>query len=389
MPTPIRRRHALAGLGALSLARWAGAQSTAPQASPSGDRGDIVIGQSAHLSGPLAGTLKAVLRGQELALEEFNRRGGVGGRRVKLVTLDDAYDPKRCVENVNTLIERDKAVALFGLASTANVGAVLPILAEKKVPLVGVYTGAPALRAKQHPYFFTAMASYRDEVVQMVRNLATVGRTKLAVAYHDSPFGQLMLPVVEEVCREQGSALVAKAALDIPGQNSAAVAQALVSGSPQGTPQAVLFIAFGPALVPFVKAARAQLGVPVYALSIANSKPLVDALGDEARGLAFTQTVPYAMRATTTLTRDYAAAMERARLPADFDHFFGYLNLRVLLELLKRAGKGVNSQSLVAGIEGLGKVDLGGYTVNFGPQNHHGSSYVDLLIVGPGGRFIR
>ena len=382
MPAPIHRRQALAALGALSVSPWSRAQGEAASA---GKGTDIVIGQSAHLSGPLSGTLKAVLRGQELALDEFNRRGGVGGRRVKLVTLDDAYDPKRCVDNVNTLIERDKAVALFGLASTANVGAVLPILAEKKVPLVGVYTGAPALRAKQHPYFFTAMASYRDEVVQMVKNLATVGRTKLAVAYHDSPFGQLMLPVVEEVCREQGSALVAKAALDIPGQQSAAVVQALA----QGAPQAVLFIAFGPALVPFVKAARVQVGVPVYALSIANSKALIDALGDEARGLAFTQTVPYAMRATSTLTRDYAAAMERAKLPADFDHFFGYLNLRVLLELLKRAGKGVNPQGLVAAIEGVGKLDLGGYTVNFGPQNHHGSSFVDLLIVGPGGRFIR
>lgn len=382
MPAPIHRRHALAALGALSVSPWSRAQG---EPAAAGKSADIVIGQSAHLSGPLSGTLKAVLRGQELALEEFNRRGGVGGRRVKLVTLDDAYDPKRCVENVNTLIERDKAVALFGLASTANVGAVLSILADKKVPLVGVYTGAPALRTKQHPYFFTAMASYRDEVVQMVKNLATVGRTKLAVAYHDSPFGQLMLPVVEEVCREQGSVLVAKAALDIPGQQSAAVVQALA----QGAPQAVLFIAFGPALVPFVKAARAQVGVPVYALSIANSKALIDALGDEARGLAFTQTVPYAMRATTTLTRDYAAAMERVKLPADFDHFFGYLNLRVLLELFKRAGKGVTSQSLVNTIEGLGKVDLGGYTLNFGPQNHHGSSFVDLLIVGPGGRFIR
>ena len=382
MPAPIHRRRALAALAALSVSPWSRAQS---EPAAVGKGADIVIGQSAHLSGPLAGTLKSVLRGQELVLEEFNRRGGVGGRRVKLVTLDDAYDPKRCVENVNTLIERDKAVALFGLASTANVGAVLPVLTETKVPLVGVYTGAPALRAKQHPYFFTAMASYRDEVVQMVKNLATVGRTKLAVAYHDSPFGQLMLPVVEEVCREQGSALVAKAALDIPGQQSAAVVQALA----QGAPQAVLFIAFGPALVPFVKAARAQVGVPVYALSIANSKALIDGLGDEARGLAFTQTVPYAMRATSTLTRDYAAVMERAKLPPDFDHFFGYLNLRVLLELLKRAGKGVTSQGLVSTIEGLGKLDLGGYTVNFGPQNHHGSSFVDLLIVGPGGRFIR
>jgi branched-chain amino acid transport system substrate-binding protein len=378
MPSLSDRRACLRTLAVLAAA------PLAARGAPAAAADDIVIGQSAHLSGPLAPTLQAVLKGQELALDEFNRKGGVGGRKVRLVTLDDAYDPKRCVENVNTLIERDKVTALFGLASTANVAAVLPLLAEKKVPLVGVYTGAPALRAKQHPYFFTAMASYRDEVVKMVRNLATVGRTKIALAYHNSPFGQLMLPVVEEVCKEQGATLVAKAPLDIPGQESAAVCQQLAAAQPQ----AVIFMAFGPALVPFARAARAYLSVPVYAPSIANSKQLLEALGDDARGLAFTQNVPYPMRATTPVTKDYWAAMERARLTVDFDHFFGYLNMRVLLETLKRAGKAVTAQTLPGAIEAMGKVDLGGYQLGFSPTNHHGSNFVDLLIVGPGGRFI-
>jgi ABC-type branched-subunit amino acid transport system substrate-binding protein len=378
MPSLPDRRACLRTLAALAAA------PLAARAAPAAAADDIVIGQSAHLSGPLAPTLLAVLKGQELAIDEFNRKGGVGGRKVRLVTLDDAYDPKRCVENVNTLIERDKVTALFGLASTANVAAVLPLLAEKKVPLVGVYTGAPALRAKQHPYFFTAMASYRDEVVKMVRNLATVGRMKIALAYHNSPFGQLMLPVVEEVCKEQGASLVAKAPLDIAGQESAAVCQQLAAAQPQ----AVIFMAFGPALVPFTRAARAYLSVPVYAPSIANSKQLLEALGDDARGLAFAQNVPYPMRATTPVTKDYWGVMQKAGLTIDFDHFFGYLNMRVLLETLKRAGKSVTAQNLPGAIEAMGKVDLGGYTLNFSPTNHHGSNFVDLLIVGPGGRFI-
>jgi branched-chain amino acid transport system substrate-binding protein len=381
MPHSTQRRACLRGLGALAATAFA---ARSGWANPAGTD-DIVIGQSAHLTGPLAATLKAVLKGQELALEDFNRKGGVAGRKVKLITLDDAYDPKRCVENVNTLIDKERVTALFGLASTANVAAVLPLIAEKKVPLVGVYTGAPALRAKQHPFFFTAMASYRDEVVQMVRNLSTVGRTKIALAYHNSPFGQLMLPVVEEVCKEQGSTLVAKAALDLPGQESAAVCQQLAASNPQ----AVIFMAFGPALIPFARAARAFLSVPVYAPSIANSHQLLTALGDDARGLAFTQNVPYPMRATTPITKEYAAVMDKAKLPIDFDHFFGYLNMRVLLETLKRAGKGVTSASLPGAIESMGKVDLGGFTLNFSPTNHHGSNFVDLLIVGPGGRFIR
>lgn len=385
MTTALRRRDCLAGLGALAFSPFAltpGSAAAQPQAAAGS--GDISIGQSAHLSGPLAQTFKPVIRGQELALEEFNRRGGVGGRKVKLITLDDAYDPKRCVENVNTLIDKHQVTALFGLASTANVAAVLPILAEKKVPLVGVYTGAPALRARQHPYFFTTMASYRDEIAMMVKNLATVGRTRLAVAYHDSPFGQLMLPVVEEVCKELGTQVVAKAPLDIPGANSVAVTQSLATGNPQ----AVILLAFGPALVPFVKATRAYLGVPLYALSIANARALIEALGDESRGLAFTRVVPNAMRATTPLTKDYQAVMTRAKLPIDFDHSFGYVNFRVMLELLKYGGRNVTSQSLVTTIEGLGKIDIGGFQLSFSPQNHHGATFVDMLMVGPGARYI-
>ncbi|HJV60692.1 MAG TPA: ABC transporter substrate-binding protein [Albitalea sp.] len=378
MTISLSRRHALGGIAAAAASLGAARPVFAATE-------DIVLGQSAHLSGPLASTLMAVLKGQDLAIEEFNRKGGVGGRKVRLVTLDDAYDPKRCVENVNTLIERDKVVALTGLASTANVGAVLPLLAEKQLPLIGVYTGAPALRVRQHPFFFTSIASYRDEVVKMVRNLATVQRTQIALAYHNSPFGQLMLPVVEEVVKEQGSTLVAKQALDIGGQNSLQVCQALGAARPQ----AVIFMAFGPALVPFVRAARSQIGVPVYAPSIANSKALMEALGDDARGLAMTQILPYPMQRTTALTRDYGAVMDRAKLNVDFDHFFGYMNMRVLFEGLKRAGKNMNSHGIVAAMESMGKVDLGGYSLSYGPHNHHGSNFVDLLIIGPGGRYIR
>ncbi|MDM0075860.1 ABC transporter substrate-binding protein [Variovorax sp. J2P1-59] len=353
---------------------------TAPKAA-----GDIVIGQSAHLSGPLAPTLQAVLRGQDMALAEFNRKGGLGGRSVKLVTLDDAYDAQKTVANVNQLLAREDVVALFGLTNTAGVGAALPLIAEKKVPLVGVYSGSPALRAKHNPYFFTTMASYRDEVVQMVRNLVTLHRSEIALVYQNSPFGQLMAPVVEETCKELGATLVAKAPLEVSGSDAAAAVATLAAAKPQ----ALMFMSFGPSLVPFVKAARQKIAAPIYCVSIASSRAVIEALGDEARGLAIAQIVPYPFRATSALTRRYHAAMEAADLPVDYDHFFGYLNLQVLLEGLKRAGKGVTPQKLVAALEGMHMTDIGGYTVDYSPENHHGSRFVELAMVGPGGRYLR
>lgn len=382
MSRPLPRRHWLARATALGLAP-ALPMALRAQTSPAATAGPLVIGQSAHLSGPLAPTFAPVLDGQRLALAEYNARVGASGRKVELVTLDDAYDPKRCVENAARLIDEHKATVLFGLASTANVAAVLPLLAEKKVPLVGVYTGAPLLRAKHHPYFFTSMASYRDEIVHMVRNQKTLLRDRISLVYMNNPLGQPMVPVVQEICKDEGVALVAKAALDGAGANLAATVHAAQAGNPQ----AVVLVAFGPVIVPFVKAWKASGGAPIYAISIANSGALVQAMGDDSRGLAFTQLIP-GLSSQMPLVRDFNAAAARHKVPAERGQLFGYLPMRVLLEGIKRAGRAVDSATLVAALEKMTRTDVGGYHINFGPQAHHGSTYVDITIVGPGGRYI-
>jgi ABC-type branched-subunit amino acid transport system substrate-binding protein len=382
MKRELSRRHVLRALGAAAAASTslgALAQSRAASGEP------ILIGQSGHLSGPLAPSFKGTLAGQQLAIDEFNAKGGVGGRPVKLVQLDDAYDTKKAVDNVHKLIDEHKVTALFGLTSTAIVAATLPIVAEKQVPLVGVYTGSPAVRARPNPFFFTTFASYRDEVVQMIRNQKTVARDRIGVVYMNNPLGQLMQPVVEEVAKEQGVTLVAKAMLAGDGSDAAAAVQALAATKPQ----AVILVAFGPAIVPFVKQWHSSGGTPIYTISIANSKQLVDAMGEDSRGLAFTQLVPSPWATSAPLAREFAAAMAKAGMGVDYDHYFGYINARVLLEGLKRAGKTVTPQSLAATLEKMGRVDLGGYAVNYSPANHHGSTFVDISIIGPGGRFIR
>lgn len=377
------RRHVLSAVGAASALAAMPLRAQDSAASAGGN--EIRIGQSAHLTGPLGPTFLPVVKGQQMAIDEVNRKGGIQGRPVKLITLDDAYDAKKCVENVNTLIDKEKVVALFGLASSPNVGAVLPILMEKKVPLIGVYTGLPALRAKQHPYFFTTMASYRDEIAQMVRNLVTLQKPNIGLVFQNAPFGQMMKPVVEEVVKELGANLVAMVPLEANGSDAVACAQSLAAAKPQ----AIMFMAFGPSMIPFVKAARAYVGVPIYAVSIANSPALLKAMGDDARGLAFTQIAPYPFRQTTALTRDLAAEASKAGVEVGYDHMFGYLNMRILLEVIRRAGKQVTSASMVKAVEGMNKYDPGGFPVSFGPNKHHGSNFVEIAIVGPGGRWIR
>lgn len=343
----------------------------------------IVIGQSAPVTGPVANAFKGVLAGEKLAFDQINRKGGVNGRQVDLILMDDGYDTRRTVENVKTLIEQEKVVALTGLGSTAGVGASLPILLEKKVPLVGAYTGAPILRSKHHPYFFTTQASFKDEVFYSVRNLVTLNSSRIAVVYQDNEFGKLMMPVVEAAIKEQGATLAGAAPIAIDGSDAGAAAQAVAAMRPQ----AVLLIAVGPSVVGYVKANRSVVGVPIYTISTAIGA--LPALGEDARGLAITQVVPYPWRQTTNMAREFAQECERAKLPVAYDTYGGYLLARFVLEALRRCGRNVNSEALVRAIESRQNWDYGGINLAFSAQNHHGTNFVETTIVGPRMAFMR
>ncbi|MEO8024401.1 ABC transporter substrate-binding protein [Polaromonas sp.] len=373
-PVSISRRMALASLAVPLLPHAAWAQKP-----------DLVIGQSVPLSGMMAAPMTGVLNGQQLAFDEVNKRGGIGGRLVKLVILDDGFDPKRTLENARTLVEQQNVLALFGTLGTAQTAAVLPYVAEQHVPLISAYTGSPALRQQPNPYFFTTQASYADELIKMVRNLKSVQATRIAVVYQNNDFGKLLLPLAEKVIVSEGATMVASRPLDVNGSDSVAVAQGLASLRPQ----AVIMIVAGPAVVPYVKANRAHLGAPVYTFSLSVGSSILKALGDDARGLAVSRATPYPWRATTPLTRDFNLLMGKAGKPVDYDHFAGYINARVMIEGLRNAGKNPSPESLALGMEKLSKLDLGGYTLSYSPQNHHGSNFVEITIVGPNGNFIR
>jgi branched-chain amino acid transport system substrate-binding protein len=137
--------------------------------------------------------------------------------------------------------------------------------------------------------------------------------------------------------------------------------------------------------VAYVRANRAHLGVPVYTLSLGAGSAVLNALGEDARGLAVARTGPSPSRPTIALTREFQASMKRHGKPVDYDRYTGYMDARVLIEGLRAAGPGATRASLVTAMEGLGNLDLGGYAYQFSPQNHHGSNFVDIVVVGSGG----
>ena len=235
------------------------------------------------------------------------------------------------------------------------------------------------------PYLFTTSASYTDELVKIVRNLVSIESSRIAVVYESNDFGKLLLPLAEKVIAAEKATLVGSQVMDSTGKDAEAAAKALSAFKPQ----AVLMIAAGPPVVTYVRAHKAQFGggVPVYTLSLGAGSAVLKALGNDARGLAVARTTPPPNKPTLALTRDFQASMKRHNKPADYDRFVGYMDARVLIEGIKAAGPGVTRASLVQAMEGLSRLDIGGFSYQFSPQNRNGSSYVDIAVVGDGGSY--
>ncbi len=372
--TAFTRRRLVAAACALPFAGTARAASAA-----------VRIGQCLPLTGPLGAVVKPIAEGQRLMLDAVNAAGGVNGAPVELITLDDGAQPARTKELTRTLLDEREVIALFGYAFVPGLVNTLPLLEERRVPLIGIYNGADIVRTPARPWLFTTTASLRDEVSAMVRNLATVGTRRLAVAYQNNELGRFMLPQVQEIVAEYKVELVAKVAVEPDGSNALAATQAVLGKEAQ----AVLLLAAGAAVLGFMKSLPAGTRMPVYALSLAGTTALIDQLGPAARGMAFTQVVPYPQRAATPLTRRFAAAIAAAGLAPTYDRMWGYLNANILVEVLRRAGPRPTSGSVQAALERLNDLDVGGYRVSYGEGRRNGSTFVEITMVDASGKFLR
>ena len=148
--------------------------------------GDVIlIGQSAALSGPAEELGKEMKAGAEAYFKVVNDAGGINGRKIKLISLDDGYEPDRAKANTQKLIVEEKVLALFGYVGTPTSNAALPIFTEAKVPFIGAFTGAQSLREPFNRYIFNVRASYFDETEEIVRHLTQQGVTKISVFYQN------------------------------------------------------------------------------------------------------------------------------------------------------------------------------------------------------------
>ena len=223
----MRRRNALGALGAIGLAGRAWS-ATEPGVSAT----EIVLGQSAIISGPLGGPIKALNSGAQLAFDAVNAQGGVHGRKIRLITLDDELAPPKAVANYKKLIEEQGVVAMFGCVGSGTTAAAAKSLQDNGCASVGGFAVADSAREKVSSAFFVRASTGREAEV-LVRQLTTIGVTRIAVAYLDNPGGAEALALVTKAMASVQSKPVAAGAVKGDGTNAAQIGRELAAAQPQ------------------------------------------------------------------------------------------------------------------------------------------------------------
>ena len=383
----VRRLRAL-GLAALAVSLQpvpASAQDTDPAPGVTADR--ILFGQSAALSGPAAALGQGMRLGIQAAFDEINRQGGVHGRRLELVSLDDGYEPEAALANTRELLQEEQVFALIGPVGTPTSRAAEPVATQSGAPYIGPFTGAEFLREPEvAPTAVNVRASYFQETDEMVERLTEdLGVSRIAVLYQDDSYGNAGLTGVQMALAARRLELSGLAAYQ---RNTTAVKVAVLELR-RANPEAVIIIGAYRPVAEFVRwAKRIDFSPILINISFVGSEALAAELGPAGEGVLITQVVPFPEDTSLRVVRTYRDSLRRQErgAPPSFVSLEGYIAGRLTGEVLDRAGPELTRAGFLETLTTIRNLDFGGFSLTYGPGDTQGSDRVFLTRIESNGQ---
>ncbi len=353
---------------------------------------EIVIGSSLALAGHAGYLGTQTLHGALAYIHHINESGGIHGRQIRVIHYDDGYDPPRCVLNTQRLIIEDNVFALFCYVGTPTAVKIVPLVQEARIPLVGMFTGAHALREPLSRYLINVRASYYQETGAMVQHLVEKRQVrKIAVFYQYDAYGFDGLRGTELALKQYDLVPVATGTY-VRGtlQVEEGLDKIMAAGA-----EAVVMIGTYEPCARFIQLALSRNFRPAFTnVSFVGADELCRILGPDAEGVIITQVVPPPEPRRKELRMwgadDYVQRLKKY-FPDDAPNFVsleGYINAKVLVEGLRRAGPALDRERFIDAIESIQQFDLGiDNPLAFSPADHQGLERVYFTII-KDGRFV-
>ncbi len=350
---------------------------------------EILLGSSCALSGHASFLGTQTIHGALSYIHHINEKGGIHGRRIRLIVYDDGYDPPSCEANTRKLVNEDKVFALTCYVGTPTAVRVLPMVEEGQIPMIGLFTGANVFRHPFRHYVINIRASYHQEIKEVVGHLVNDSKlTRVAVFYQDDEYGQDGLMGTYLALGEYGLAPVANGAY----QRGTMDVEKALDGIASSKPEAVIMIGtYGPC-AKFIQLMKQKGCCPVFhSVSFVGAEELVERLGSEGEGVIITQVVPPPWEtALLPAAEEYNQLLARY-FPSEkpnFVGFEGFVNAKVLVQALRRVGREITRDKFIDAVEQMEFYSPGiGANIYFSKENHQGFQMVYLTQI-RGGKLV-
>ncbi|OOG44636.1 ABC transporter substrate-binding protein [Polaromonas sp. A23] len=340
----------------------------------------IVLGQSLPLTGPGSSLAKPFHQGAKMYFDRVNAAGGIHGRQIELVTLDDEGYAATTAANTQKLLGQG-VFSLFGFYGSPQVTTVYPLIKNSETVLFAPMAAADEFRGPQYPNVYLLRPGYSEEAAAVTKHAETLGARKFFILYAGDSESQAALDSATRVFTSLGVNLLGKDTLGSAGL-AATVEKVLAA-----KPESVLLISDSVAAAPAVRALRAKgFRGAIYGFSNTGESLLAEQLGPAGAGVVVVRAVPKSDGNRVAVVRELQEDAAAAKLGKPNVYMLeGYIAARVYAEALRRAGKEPTRAKLKKAIDGLNEVSIGGFRVHFA-DDRVGSRLVELSLIDSLGR---
>jgi branched-chain amino acid transport system substrate-binding protein len=377
------------GLGLLFGCLFAVSLPLQAQNTPGVTGNEILIGSCSALEGPSHFLGTETVTGAKAYFDFINDAGGIDGRKLKLISYDDSYDPAKTEACFNRLLE-EKVFALGFFVGTPTAVKYLPMAESNKIPLVGLFTGAQTLYEPIRHWVINVRASYFDETREQIDGLwGSLGYKKIGVIYPEDAFGAAVLEGVKTALKAHGAAPIAAASY----QRQTAQVGGAIDTVKGANPDAVVVVGPANTVAPILKQSHAKGWKPLFlTVSFVGTDDLITEAGPDAEGVVITQVVPPYYLTDYKTVALYRRALSKYYPSAqpNFVSLEGFVDAMVLVEGLKKAGKDLTREGLIRGIESIHELDLGlgsQLKLDYSAKDHKGFDHVIPTVI-RGGRAV-
>jgi branched-chain amino acid transport system substrate-binding protein len=324
--------------------------------------GEIVLGQTCPLSGGSSGLGLEMTNGANVYFYYIKENGGINGKKIRLITYDDKYEPNIAKQNAKELIKKDKAVAIFGSIGTPTGQKTLSVAMEYKVPFLTPFTGATFLREPFNRLVINLRAGYEQEIDALVDYLIKTKKvSRIALFYQNDSFGMNGLYAVKKALFKRSLEAVAIGSFN---RNTLSVQKAPYEPCAE-----------------FIKRARTSFELKntyFCPISFTGSANLETELSGDMKNIISSQVFPNPVTSQRGIIKLYRELYGKKYEKYTYVSLEGFLSAALVTEALKRAGS-LDAADIINAFERLPKHTLDGFEISLSRSDHQALDEVFIV----------